>query len=202
MRGLQVTLFVLLMVVIATQTFRHVYVKWIEPKGSVLDEFRDPVEGDLAASRSLAELKEMYRTADAAVKRFEKDASLEDIERSQRTQREVYRHRDEIRSAIERWEDQGRRVFQLWFYWGCGLAGILLGLLAYARVNRWLGMVGIITGFVEMAVWTSPLWRAWGPQQEFERLLTWKLVLSFVSMALLVGLWLWHERRRGRTAVT
>ena len=74
----------------------------------------------------------------------------------------------------------------------------MLGLGAYLRVNPWVGMVGLITGFVEMAVWTSPLWRSHGPQGSFDRLLTVKLVLSFTSMALLLSLWLFHARRMAR----
>ena len=68
MQRLQTTLFVILAVVLATQTFRHVWVKWIEPKGSVLDEFRRPVEKDLAATKSLDELKAMYAKAKANLK--------------------------------------------------------------------------------------------------------------------------------------
>jgi len=50
MRSLQAALFVLLMLVLSARTFRHVYVEWLEPKGSVLDEFREPVEKDIAVS--------------------------------------------------------------------------------------------------------------------------------------------------------
>jgi len=195
MRTLQATLFVVVMLVLSTQTFRHVYVKWIEPTGSVLDEFRDPVETDIAASKSLDELKAMYAKAHAARETFESDKPLREIDLAQRTGREIYTDADGIRRAIEQVESQHRSVFQLWFYWLCGLLSVTIGLVAYARVNRWVGMVGLIAGFVEMAVWTSPLWRTWGPQRSFEHLLTSKLVLSFVSMALLLALWLFGQRR-------
>lgn len=51
-------------------------------------------------------------------------------------------------------------------------------------------MASIIAGFSEMAYWTSPLARAFGALPEFERLLATKLLLSVVSWALLVALWL------------
>jgi hypothetical protein len=35
MKRLQTTLFVLAFIIIGTQSFRHVYVKWIEPRSSV-----------------------------------------------------------------------------------------------------------------------------------------------------------------------
>jgi len=193
-RPLQTTLFVLLLLVLATQSFRHVYVKWIEPTGSVLDEFRPSVEEDIAASKDLDELRALYAKAHARVKPYEEGRSLREIQLARETNQDVYLEETRLRQAIERVEAQGRSLAQLWFYWGCGLLSILLGLLAYARLNAWVGMVGLITGFTEMAVWTSPLWRSGGPQGEFERLLTTKLILSFASMALLLALWRWRER--------
>jgi len=195
MRSLQATLFVLVMLVLSTQSFRHVYVKWVQPTGSVLDEFRERVDEDIAASNSLDELKAMYARARAGRKDFEKDKPLRDVDLAKRTNREVYRSEQELREAIVRVEGQERDLTRLWFYWLCGLLSVVLGLLAYARVNPWVGMVGLITGFVEMAVWTSPLWRSYGPQGSFDRLLTLKLVLSFASMGLLLGLWLYGQRR-------
>jgi len=195
MRSLQATLFVLVMLVLTTQSFRHVYVKWIETRGSVLDEFRDPVEKDIDESRSLDELKALYAKAHAAKQAFESGKPLQEVDLARRTDRAPFRDENELRAAIERVEWQDRARFQLWFYWLCGLVSVCVGCLAYLRVNPWVGMVGIITGFVEMAVWTSPLWRSHGPQGGFDRLLTLKLVLSFVSMALLLALWLWGQRR-------
>ena len=200
MRALQATLFVLVMLVMTTQTFRHVYVKWIEPKGSVLDDFREPVDKDIAESRSLDELKALYAKAQAAMKAYEQGKPLEEIDLAKRTNRDAYREEAELRAAIERVEAQNRSRFELWFYWLCALLSIGIGVVAYARVNPWVGMVGLISGFVEMAVWTSPLWRSRGPQAGFEHLLTLKLVLSCISMALLVGMWLWNQRRERTTA--
>jgi hypothetical protein len=195
MRALQVVLFVVFLLVLATQSLRHVYVKWIEPRGSVLDRFRPAVAEDIAASRSLDELTDLYAKAHAAVKVYEEGRNPEEIHHARETRRAPYEEEAELRGAIERWEEHRRIRFQLWFYWGCGLLGVLAGLFVYARLNAWLGMVGMIAGFSEMAIWTSPLWRSWGPQAQFDRLLTLKLALSLVSLALLVSLWLWRERR-------
>lgn len=198
MRGLQTTMFVLLFLVVSTQTLRHVYVKWVDPTGSVLDEFREPVEADIVASQDLDELKRRYAKAHEALKAYEKDRPLRDIQLARETGRDVYREQQELREAIERLEDQERQLFQLRFYWGCGLLGVLLGLLAYVRLNPWVGVAGLLAGFVEMAVWTSPLWRSWGPQHRFDALLMSKLVLSAVTLALLLSAWLWSERVRRR----
>ncbi len=197
MRPLQTTLFVLLLIVLATQSFRHVYVKWIEPTDSVLDKFRERVEEDIASSTSLEELTERYAKAKAALKGHERTTPLEDMRHGRQADRMPLDEEQELRMAIERVEAQDRELFKLRFYWGCGLLSVLLGLLAYARLNAWIGMVGMITGFLEMAVWTSPLWRSWGPRTRFDRfdlLLDTKLTLSLVSTALLIALWLWRER--------
>ena len=68
MRGLQITMFILGLLVIGTQTLRHVYVKWIEPTGSVLDAYRDPVEKDISKSNDLDELVAHYKKAQKARK--------------------------------------------------------------------------------------------------------------------------------------
>lgn len=200
MRGTQITLFVIGLMILGTQTFRHVYVKWIEPTGSVLDEYRPPIADDLTATKDLDELVAVYEPAREKVLAYEETATLEDIDLSKRTGSEPYRSERVARAAIERWEAQSHSVFQLRFYWLVGLLSIVGGLFAYARINRWLGMVGIITGFTEMAVWTSPLWHSWGPQSQFERLLNQKLLLSIVSMILLIALWLWAARRTAAAA--
>ncbi len=198
MRGLQITLLILGLLIMSTQTFRHVYVKWIEPRGSVLDEFRDDVEEDIAETKSLDELKELYRQAHGKVEAFEEKHPEAKVR--MRADQALYVDEEEIEQAIRRVEGQRKSIFELWFYWLCGLGSVLLGLLAYRKFSRWLGMVGLITGFTEMAFWTSPLWRSAGPQGEFERLLTLKLLLSVVSVALLVTLWLVSERRRRASA--
>jgi hypothetical protein len=192
MRGLKLTMFVLGCLVMGTQTFRHVYVKWLEPRGSFLDAYKDKAEQAVHTSEDLDDLKERYVAAVA--KRRDYEGSNPEVEVRQRSARQLYDEEGELRSAIERIEAQQKSIHQLWFFWLCGLGSVGLGILAYRRLNRWLGLVGMITGFSEMACWTSPLWRTWGPQGEFERLLLLKLVLSVVSLALLVGLWLRAER--------
>ena len=195
MQRLQTTLFVILMVVLTTQTFRHVYVKWIEPKGSVLDEFRAPAEKKLADTKSLEELKAMYAKARGNLESYEKGKSLEEIALARETERETYRDERQIEEANKEVEFRERTIFQVWFYWGVGLCSILLGLFVGARIDPWVGMVGLITGFGEMAIVTNPLYRSWGPQTGFEELLTLKMVLSVLSIALLLFLWLRARRR-------
>lgn len=197
MRGLQITLFILGLMLLGTQTFRHIYVKWIQPTGSVLDAYRTETEDEIVASKDLDDLVAVYDEAHKKVEAHEKTNDTSELPPWQRWEEEPYKSKHEAEQAIEQWEAQSRSIFELRFYWLVGLASIMLGIIAYKRVNRWLGMVGIITGFVEMIVWTSPLWRAWGPQGAFDRLLNEKLILSLLAVALLITLWLVHVRRGG-----
>lgn len=193
MRGLQITMFVLALLALSTQTFRHIYVMWIEPTGSVLDEFREDVEEDILASKDLDELTALYKAAVGKRKGYESENP--EIEVKKRSARQLYDDEHELRYAIERLEGQRKTLFEMWYFWLCGLVSVALGLFAFQRLSAWVGMVGLIAGFAEMVFMTSPLWRSWGPQGEFEKLLTWKLVLSIVSIALLVTIWVKAERR-------
>ena len=71
MKTTMTVLFVIAIVLSSTQTFRHVYVKWIEPDTSVLDEFRPNVDTDIESAKTLEELVVLYREARTRVKEYE-----------------------------------------------------------------------------------------------------------------------------------
>jgi hypothetical protein len=190
MKRLQTTLFVIAFVCIGTQSFRHVYVKWIEPRSSVLDAFRAPVDTAIASAGSLQALVAMYERAHRLVQEYERKPTNPEIPLHERSQTEPYASEMKLQAEIETWEEQTKHIFQLRFFWGLGLLSVVLGIWCHTRWNAWLGMAAIISGFSEMAYWTSPLTRSFGAVPEFERLLGNKLVLSLVTWALLVTLWL------------
>lgn len=191
MKSLKITLFVIGFLVLSTQTLRHIYVKWIEPTDSVLDEFRPPVDDEIEHSKTIDELVTLYRKALDSVEKYEGDPKNRKIPIRERNHWEPYKTKRKISSSIRTWESQNKQIFELFFYWSCGVFAIIFGLLAYHRANKWLGIAGIIAGFAEMACWTSPLWRAFGPEEPFEQLLTIKLILSIISTVSLIVLWLW-----------
>ena len=190
MKHLQTTLFVIAFAILSTQSFRHVYVKWIEPRSSVLDAYREAVDTAIASAASLDELVALYQRAHALVEEADKDTATSEETRFERHSKEPYTTEAKLRDEVQGWESRTKQLFELRFFWSLGLLGVLLGIWCYKRANPWLGMAGIITGFSEMAYWTSPLARSWGAAPEFERLLSHKLVLSLLTWALLVTLWL------------
>ncbi len=201
MQRLQTTLFVIAFVVIGTQSFRHVYVKWIEPRSSVLDAYRAPVDTAIASANNLQDLVALYERAHSLVQQYESKAANPEVPRHERQEAEAYASEMKLRTEIEGWEARTKDIFQLRFFWGLGFLSVLLGIWCHTKWNAWLGMAAIISGFSEMAYWTSPLTRSFGAAPEFERLLGNKLVLSLITWSFLVTLWLlvdkWGWARAG-----
>src|SRR5947209_165852 len=60
MRPLQKTLAMIAFLVLVSQTIRHAYMLWFEPRGSVLDKYDQPTKGEINAAPSLDELLRRY----------------------------------------------------------------------------------------------------------------------------------------------
>ncbi len=190
MKVFQTVVFVLAMMLTTTQTMRHVYVKWVAPDESVLDRFRSETESDIAAARSLEELIPLYAAARAEVEAYEADPENPRLEPYRQRTTEPYESEIKLREAIEKREAWQRKLVELWFFWIAGAASVALGIVVLRRVNRWLGMTGILVGYAEMAYWTSPLVDRQYKGAEFETLLDLKLLLSAITMISLIALWL------------
>jgi hypothetical protein len=63
MKVLHRTLFVVTALILSTQTVRHVYVRCLEPTGSVLDRYEPRVSTDIKKASSLDELVRLYDEA-------------------------------------------------------------------------------------------------------------------------------------------
>ena len=188
MKSLQVVVIVFGMYVViqsTVQSFRHAYILWFEPRGSVLME---EVGQQIQAARTLDELVARYKEAKRKVEEWERGKSAEELSRADRS-RDPYRSESMLRGAVEAWEGQRRQLSQLHFYWWCGLATVAAGIAVYLWVQRWLGAAFLIAGFGEMIWWTSPTLRILSAEMEFAQLLQWKFVYSLAALALLVGAW-------------
>ena len=196
MRNLQIVLFVIAMVISTTQTYRHVYVKWIEPQASVLAEFKVGAESEIATAETIEELVPLFAETDRAVKAYESDPTNPPINHYERQTTEPYASRQKLEGEILAREQRTKQIVELRFYWAGGLLSIIVGAWAYRRINRWVGISGVIVGFSEMLFWTSPLvHRAWHGQ-EFVALINSKLTFSAITLVLLVGMWLLVARNK------
>jgi hypothetical protein len=193
MKALEKTLAVLALLILLSQTVRHAYMLWFEPRGSVLDKFNQPAKSQIEAAKSLDELMRLYeparKEADEARQQRRKSGGEEQIPYSEQANLEPYKSEIELRQAIVDWEAKAKEIHGIRFYWVVGLVFFVLGSLIYRKWNRWSGLVLLIAAFSEFIYWTSPTF--YGPFQEYDRLLRNKLVLSLVTLVLLlIIIWL------------
>ena len=200
MKKFQAIVGMLAVVLVSAQTFRHVYVRWIEPRESVLIRF-EPTKQDIAASKSLDELVVLYEAALEKVK--EKDAEpiskTEDLRHEYlRHQQEPYKSEEQLKQAILEWESHRQKLVELHFFWWAGLGSIVLGALAYWKSRQWLGVSAFVLGYLEMIWVTCPSFASFGYPVEFDRLLTFKVVYSVATLVLVLTAWFGVERNLQR----
>src|SRR5712672_977206 len=195
MNALQKTLAIIAFLILTTQTVRHAYLLWLEPRTSVLDKYEQPLKGQIADAASLAELVQRYDPV-----RKEADKARHEREELQRTGKEPpylneltaepYKSEQMLRDAIVDWEQKSKQIREVRFYWSAGMAFFLLGLFIYRRSGRWFGLTLVIAGFSEIIYWTSPTFLGVGSTHEFDRLLVNKFAFSVVSLvALTAAIW-------------
>jgi hypothetical protein len=179
------------LLIVAAQTFRHVYVRWVEPRDSVLDQFREKTEQEIAASKTLEELAALYSDAKKLVQAEDaKHAEDTDSEADyRRRQREPYTSEELLRGAITERESHERLLQETHFFWWVGFGCALLGFIAYFHVHPWFGVSLMVVGMCEIIWATCPSFRSFGAAQEFDRLLTAKVVYSALSVALVLIAW-------------
>jgi hypothetical protein len=186
MESLKKTLFIIAMVSVTGYTIRHMYLKWIDPRSSVLDKYEKPITSEIKNASSLKQLEQLYADAHRKVQAADSVDSVKHMEPYKRSDLEIYRNENELRNAIEEWEAKSREIFKIRFYWGVGLVLVVIGFILYKRVDPWLGITTLITGFGEMVYWTSPTF-FYGAGFEYDHLLDNKIVLSIATLVLLVA---------------
>ena len=186
MKALQKTLALIALVILTAQTVRHAYLLWVEPRGSVLDKYDQPLKADIAAAGSLDELLQRYDRARKEVDQARASGATDESPSftPNNLLKEPYRSERVLRDAITDWEAKTKEVLGLRFYCAVGFLLSLAGLIIYRKLSRWYGLALVITAFCEVIYWTSPTFL--GPAtHEFDRLLVNKLFLSILSLGLL-----------------
>lgn len=185
MEALKKTLFIIAVVSVTGYTIRHIYFKWIEPRTSVLDKYDKPITSEIKNANSLSQLEQLYEDAHRKVLACDLVDSIKHMKPYERFELEPYKIENESREAIVAWEAKSHEIFQIRFYWCIGLMLVAVGLALHHKVNAWLGITALITGFGEMVYWTSPTF--FGSGAEYDNLLTNKIVLSVATLVLLIG---------------
>ena len=177
--------FVIAFLSISIHTVRLIYMVWLAPTGSVLDQYDETVESRIKAATSLDELAAMYDDAHRAVQEYEADEANPVLEYQDLRDKEPYQSRRLLREAITKWESQSRTVHKTRAYWAFGFVFFIVGVVTFKWIGQWLGVSALVVAFSEMIYWSSPPYFS-GRLHEFDRLLNNKLVLAVFAFALLV----------------
>src|SRR5215472_1529607 len=188
MNALQKTLAIVAFLALASQTVRHAYRLWLEPRGSSLDKYDLPLKDEIGGATSLEELLRRYDKIRKEVD--EKRQELEKVDAKDRPyinelQTEPYKSEHALRDAITQWEKESQEIYQLRFYWLVAFVFLVLGVITYKKTSRWLGLTLLMVAFSEFIYWTSPTFLGSGVR-EFDRLLLNKLVFTILSLLLLI----------------
>jgi hypothetical protein len=186
LNALQKTLAIVALLALVSQTVRHAYVLWLEPRNSVLDKYDRPLKDEISAATSLDQLLSRYDQAHTAAEAARKEAAKNGEPEYKLAQTEPFMSERALHEAITQWEARSKEIHALKFYWLVGVALSALGMLIYILRRRWLGLTFLIAGFAEIIYWTSPTFLGISTR-EFDRLLGYKLAFSAVSLVLLLA---------------
>jgi hypothetical protein len=202
MRTLKVVVFLLTFLCLSAQLIRHIYVRWVQEQGSVLDKYARAVHQEIRNATSLQALDKLYA---AAVKKAREEAAKAAKTRPQPAENPCdYSEPQDpanssmevlaLRTAIEDWERKSNEVREVRFYWAWGFLAVALAAVCHRRGWQWAAMALLLLGFSEMEWWTSPSFMG-GAQQEFTRLLDNKILFTILSLTVLFWSWLWGPLR-------
>ncbi len=211
MRALKITIFLLAVLVLTTQFARHIYVRYLEPRGSVLDTYEQTetkkaiktavslnelVSRYDAAKKRVDELDEQKKKAEADLSKDNRDVFRDKFEEQHKQE---YERESDLKKAIQEWERRSEEIYELRMFWLFGFAFFLAGAILLVKGREWTGMAFILPGIVEMIWWTSPSFRFAGSPLEFERLLMNKLVFTFATLVLVIVAWVLQEMTSKRS---
>jgi len=184
MKILQITLGIIAFLILVTQTIRQGYLIWLHPRGSVLDKYEQPLRDNISKAQSLDDLLRMYDEAHKNVEGAKADKSTPAVPPSEKYETEPYKSERTLADAIRSWEAKAREIRELRFYWACGVLLLVMGVMCYRKLNRWLGLTFLIAGFCQLIYRTSPTFFG-ADTTEFDRLLAHKFAFSLGSLLLL-----------------
>lgn len=134
MKPLLKTLAILAFVSLLVQTVRHAYMLWLEPRGSVLDKYNQPVKSEIGGAASLDELLQRYDPVRKQVDELSKGSFTPAYEE---LQKEPFKTEQALRQAIIEWEQNSKEIHAIRLYSVVAFVLFALGLFAYKKINRW-----------------------------------------------------------------
>ena len=195
MRGTKIVFFLIFMIIASTQTFRHIYVKFIEDTASVLDKYKSGIDAEIEQSEDLDELDKLYGVKNEEIKAYEN-------ENPEYKDKEEYKtltsDRSKIQYEIRDTEQLKKSQSKLKYFWIAGFCCVLFGCVSHFFTSKWISLGSLISGFSEMTIWTSPLWDI-SNTLAYSELLNSKLIFSFLTLIVLMGVWFLNEKYIDKT---
>lgn len=202
MRIIKLLIFVLTMLAGTAQLARHVYVRWIEHRESVLHRYEQDVETRIRGAESLKSLEHQYAIE---LKRARQEASAiaaqkrkKDPDYDPETAAYFDPKVQKLEAAINDWERKSNEIREIWYFWFVGFLVLLVGAWAFRRGSEWPGVALYLLAFLEMIWWTSPSFVG-GAEREFARLLDQKILFTVLALALLLAAWRWGSLKPSAT---
>lgn len=194
MRTLQKVLAIVALVVLVAQSVRHTYIRWLEPRTSVLDRYERPLKSEITAAKSLEELVARYEPLRKQAEEARKQRQTQKGSPGVLDENELgaLSPEYEVRLAIQDWETKAKELNGVLYYCVVGLVLLAVGIATFRWGNIWMGLALEISAFSEFIYWTSPTFFG-SAGSEFDRLLSYKLFFSVAALALLF-LVVWLQR--------
>ena len=190
MRAAKIVFFLICVVIVSTQTFRHIYVRFLDKNESILDKYRTEIEMEIYESTNIEHLENLFIDNDTKIKQIKNsDGNYTE----NRIYKELQLEKAKITAAIHKAENLSESRYKLIIYWTIGLICILFGCVSFFFTSKWISFASLISGFSEMTVWTSPFFDR-SNTINFIELLNMKLVLSIITLILIITIWLLNEK--------
>lgn len=197
MKGLQKTLFIILVSVLCLQGIRHVHNYVYRYDQSDVPEavqlFQTPeetVDLDTPTAKLMAEYEALRKELQALNEQYRVAGRSEDERFELRQENaELYSRQDMLSSELHQREMMSENLRDTWVFSVAGMVLVMLGVFLYARGARWLGAGLVIPGLLELMWWSAPTFSMGGAQLEYQALLLNKIVLTLIALVIVIGLW-------------
>jgi len=197
MKGLQKTLFIILVAVLCLQGIRHVhnymyrYDESDVPEAVQLFETPEQAVGQaISTTELMAEYEALRKELQALNEKYRTEGRSEDERFELRHENaELYSRQDALSSELHQREMMSEKLRDTWVFYVAGMVLVMLGVFLYARGARWLGTALVIPGLLELMWWSAPTFSMGGAQLEYQALLLNKIVLTIIALVIVIGLW-------------
>lgn len=176
--------FILAMLILTTQTIHFGYLRWVYTPTVIVDPLEENPAPITPEAKSLDDLVKRHNEALARIKSYESNKSNPVINRTDRREIEPYRTEILLSADITSWEKQDKRILAVRYYCIWGVAFVLFGILAFKKVDEYLGLSLLLAGFCELIGYTGSL--IYNPDLGYTRLLNAQILYSLASIVVLL----------------